>query len=256
MVFFFAELFGFFAELLFLGAASKERAAEEREKRKVRETLERAARLLDGSLHEPWFRKRRIKGSHQGRDVEVIWLGAGKVEVRCRAQRGVDLHGQVPLLSRLFGSREARFTGTASGFAAWAMDLFRRYEVISLGIEDGALVARARTGLDPERIHDLAVALVELAWAQAVPVTAVAQGAAARAPAIRVQEKGGGGSSASAPPGPGGLRCPFCHDDLKTDAPIVHCAACDAPHHPSCFEEGEGCSIQGCEHRKARGVRA
>jgi hypothetical protein len=255
MVLLFGELFGFLAELFFIGAATEESKRDKRRKEAALLVLDQAARLLDGSVHKPWFRKPRIKGDHQGRAVEVIWLGGDQVEVRCRADRSLDFSAKVRFLTRMFGSGEPVMSGGTPRLAGLASDVFRRYGGVSLAVRDGDLVARARPGLDVGRIYDLAASLVELAWAEAAPLTDAGAVESASAE-IRVAVRAAG-SSRPPPAGGGaeGLRCPFCHDDLEADKPVVHCDACDAPHHPSCFEEGEGCSIQGCQHRKARGVR-
>lgn len=49
----------------------------------------------------------------------------------------------------------------------------------------------------------------------------------------------------------GGLRCPFCHDELDFASkgaaePVVTCARCDAPQHVACVLESRGCAATGC----------
>jgi hypothetical protein len=48
--------------------------------------------------------------------------------------------------------------------------------------------------------------------------------------------------------GAGGLRCPFCHDDVNIDAtvPWVACEKCLARHHEACWGEAGRCG--GCAH--------
>mgnify|MGYP001210285986 CR=1 FL=1 len=49
------------------------------------------------------------------------------------------------------------------------------------------------------------------------------------------------------------LRCPFCHEPCAADDPLrMACAACDAPHHAPCFQEGRGCAASGCRSTAAR----
>ncbi len=243
------ELLGFLGEVLALGAANAATDTDDRRRRSRREevsgTLLRVAHALEGTFRKPWFRKPRVLGHHEGRDVELIWLGRGRVEVRCRASGDLHLLLSRGLLGRLFGGG-LRFSPSSEGWQAHAQELTRRFDLERLEVRHGQLVARGLVGLDVARLRALAVALVELAWAPAVPVRVRAREGAPTAAAPPL---------AAAPRSPAGLRCPFCHDALSDAAPVVHCAACDAPHHPSCFEEGAGCSIAGCQERKARGRR-
>jgi len=39
--------------------------------------------------------------------------------------------------------------------------------------------------------------------------------------------------------------CPYCKDDLRTEAEVL-CTKCLTPHHRSCFSENRGCSLLGC----------
>ncbi len=244
MVLFVLELL----DLLALGWLFHHQREEDRRrtyrKEEVRRVLGRLADSLGGVHLKPWFRKPRVFGHHEGREVELIWLGAGKVEVRCRArpERALSVRRWLGLLGR-----PARVTtpGESDELRAWALQLTERFWVQRLDVAGGALVARAVVGLDVLRLRALAVSMVELAWSEPA--------ASADAPPVRVASRADAAPSATAEPA---LRCPYCHDELGPAAPVVHCAACDAPHHPTCFEEGEGCSIAGCQERKARGRRA
>lgn len=241
MPFLIAEIFQFFAEGFFLSANREQERGRKRRRQQLEDCLEVVAGHLDGSVRKPWFRKVRVLGNHEGRDVEVIWLGGGRVEVRCRSRREIDLRASVSFFSRLFGNGEPSVTGAWSGLSPQVRDLFRRYEGTSMKASAGELVVRAKPGLDAGKIVALATEAIALAWAPTATVVRVEPRASAAPATVAVAS--------------GNLRCPFCHDGLEQNATVVHCAACDAPHHPSCFEEGDGCSISGCKHRKARGSR-
>jgi hypothetical protein len=47
-------------------------------------------------------------------------------------------------------------------------------------------------------------------------------------------------------------RCPYCHDSIAGDTLVARCARCDSLHHASCFEEQNGCSIDGCGGKAAK----
>lgn len=43
------------------------------------------------------------------------------------------------------------------------------------------------------------------------------------------------------------VRCPYCHDDLGSDAgPVTACASCATSHHASCLLELGRCAVAGC----------
>lgn len=46
----------------------------------------------------------------------------------------------------------------------------------------------------------------------------------------------------------GPLRCPLCHDALRTpDLSVDHCPSCRTPYHQTCLKELAGCATLGCE---------
>jgi hypothetical protein len=55
------------------------------------------------------------------------------------------------------------------------------------------------------------------------------------------------------------VRCPYCKDDLRPEAPdLAACDRCQTLHHEGCLEEGGGCSIFGCQGGRPQrsGLRA
>lgn len=47
--------------------------------------------------------------------------------------------------------------------------------------------------------------------------------------------------------GAGGVRCPYCHDDVDPQREdLTACAACRTVHHIDCFAEAQGCTLLGC----------
>jgi hypothetical protein len=141
----------------------------------------------------------------------------------------------------LFGDDAPRIEG-GGGREEAVRSLFHRFAGRFVRIEGGQLVARFSPGLDARAITALTRELVQLAW---------------REPSVTVAPRPSTvGQAVQASPSAGSdLRCPYCHDHLPQEALVVHCAGCDAPYHPSCFEEGDGCSIPGCGQRKASGQR-
>lgn len=215
---------------------------------RARTALEDLADRLPGRVERPWFRAPRVLGHHEGRDVTVVWRGEDRFELRCWAPPGLEVDVRRPAWwARLLGRSEPRVRGGSAAVQERARGLFRWAGGERIFVRDGQLVLRARVRPDGDRLHGMVRELVELAWA-APQVRVVPVNAPLHAPPPRVNASPTGGRGPE-------LRCPFCHDQLAADAPVVHCAACDAPHHPSCFEEGEGCSISGCRERKARGHR-
>ncbi|MGE4142892.1 MAG: RING finger protein [Planctomycetota bacterium] len=201
----------------------------------TRASLERVARALDGPLRRGWLGSDRVDGHLDGRAVELRWLGNGVAEVRCRAPSSARLELRRPgWLRRLLGQREPRVLAGEAPLATAARELLLRHHGRFLRIEGGRLTFRAAPGEDAAALIQLARDAVDLVWTEARP-------------AVKVQQAREGEAHTG--------RCPFCHDDLREEAPVVYCDACAAPHHPSCFEEGGGCSIAGCREQRARGKR-
>lgn len=199
--------------------------------------LEQVAYALDGPWRHHWVRADRIDGHVEGRELELRYFGRGRAEVRCRAASSTELEIRRPTwFARLFGARELQVRGFER-VAAPARALFQRYDGHSLRISGGRLIFQARPGAESARLIGFARDVVDLIWTEARP-TVVVQPARKAAPAPGEADD---------------LRCPFCHDDLLEDHPTVYCDSCSAPHHPTCFEEGGGCSISGCREQRARG---
>jgi len=221
---------------LFFGLFSLFRRHEPTE----RQVLEQVAYALDGPLRHHWVRADRIDGHVEGRELELRYFNKGLAEVRCRANSTIKLEIRRPSwFRRLLGNHEPVVRGSEN-VAAPARTLFRRYDGHSLRISQGRVVFKARPGGEAARLIGFAREVVDLIWTEARP-NVVVQAARKAAP-----ESGESGES-------GDLRCPFCHDDMLEDQPTVYCDSCGAPHHPSCFEEGGGCSIAGCREQRARG---
>ncbi|HBP23134.1 MAG TPA: hypothetical protein DEA08_35845 [Planctomycetes bacterium] len=199
--------------------------------------LEQVAYALDGPWRHHWVRADRIDGHVEGRELELRYFGKGLAEVRCRANSSIELEIRRPSwIRRLLGADEPLVRGSEN-VAGPARTLFRRYDGHSLRISGGRVVFKARPGANSARLIGFAREILDLIWTEARP-TVVVQPARKAAP-----------QSAEA----SDLRCPFCHDDMLADHPTVYCDSCGAPHHPSCFEEGGGCSIAGCREQRARG---
>lgn len=47
-----------------------------------------------------------------------------------------------------------------------------------------------------------------------------------------------------------GQRCPYCHEHLSGDDPLVACAECLTVFHAGCVTEGGGCTTMGCAHAR------
>jgi hypothetical protein len=226
-----------------------EERARERRQSEIDRTLEAVAFALFGRHVKPWFRAPRAVGRIDGREVEVVWLGKGHISVRGVARETTELTATPP---GWFARTFMRATSTVSGRpTALHEDARRLVEggVLALTITSGQLVATARCRLDAEQILGTVRRIMTVAWAS--------PDGSAPEPAVVVKRSDAPVADAPGPRAPAGaesdLRCPFCHDAMG--AVVVRCDACDAPHHPSCFEEGHGCSIAGCRHQRARGSR-
>ncbi len=243
------ELFGFVLELFAFGATSTCEDDRRRvRRREVAGLLERAAELLGGRYRKPWFRAPRVEGYVEGRSVDVIWRGGGRVDVRLPARPEHEAWGRPgPWWRRLFGRAEPALEGPAHVIEALG-PLLREGRLVRFDLTGGWLSARVSAPRDPARLVAVVRALADAAWASPrVSVRAVAREDAGPRVAARPARK----ARAEAD-----LRCPYCHDEIGPDAPVARCAACDATHHPTCFEEGGGCSIAGCRERTARAARA
>ncbi|MEZ6188667.1 MAG: RING finger protein [Planctomycetota bacterium] len=233
--------FGLLLDLVFLAG---ERAEAKQRARTVRGALDAIARGLSGTAWVPWFRKPRIEGRLDGREVQLVYRGQGRFDVRCSARSGTELDVATGWLARLFGGA----TTAASGPEGEARSLLRRYRGSRLRVRAGRLeLRRVRPGLDPQAVLALVREVVQLAGAGSPQRDApIALAVPVPVPTPRMQ---------IAPVEAPTLRCPFCHDGLEQDALVVHCASCDAPYHPTCFEEADGCAIPGCGGRRAAGGR-
>jgi hypothetical protein len=230
----------------------REERARERRRGEVQRTLEAVAFALFGRFRKPWFRKPRALGRIDGREVEVIWLGRGRVEVRAVARETIDLAvSPAGWFQRVFGRATPSVSGATSALHADARRLAET-GLDELSISHGHLVARSECRLDADLIVAAARRLMALAWADPARAPAAAPSVQVR-PREAATPPGGNATSGNAAASEADLRCPFCHDAMG--AIVVRCDACDAPHHPSCFEEGHGCSIAGCRHQRARGAR-
>jgi hypothetical protein len=210
--------------------------------------LGEVAHALGGRLHRPWFGRPWVEGRLDGRDVQVEWLGQSEVVVGGVAPAGIDLHARRAWWwRRLLSGDEAEAWANgvegarASERAERRLEAARgliRGEVARLDVQRGRVRARVRPlAFTPASILTALDRVMTVCWSLPPEEPAAS-------PAIIVRR-----------PAATDLRCPFCHDVLAPEGVVVHCASCDAPHHPTCFEEGNGCSIQGCAQRVARGVR-
>lgn len=208
--------------------------------------LEQVGREFAGQAAKPLLGAPRLVGHIDGREFVARWRRRGRIELSCRARSDLDLDARAPTWpQRLIGHTDPYLHGnSALDLRDTVASLFQRYDGIRMEVRGGHLRCLARPGLDALSIANLTRELLTLAWTEPdgkVVVRPATERAARPRPA-----------SAQV----AGLRCPFCHDDLQADQPVVHCATCDAPHHPSCFEEGAGCSIAGCHQARARGHKA
>lgn len=217
---------------------------ERRRERAIRVTLEAVAEQLPGRVWKPFLRARRVEGFIDGRPVTLIWRGAEHVELRAVAPPSLRLSGGVGgLFQRLLFGPRPQMQGSGPQ-AELVLELLRAGRLDRLEVAQGQLVAALRPGLNAARIVELTRQLMGSLWGSpAARVVVSAREATPTAPA--------GGAAAEAQE----HRCPFCHDAIAPEAVVVNCASCDAPHHPTCFEEGHGCAIAGCRQAKARGAR-
>lgn len=247
------ELLPFFVlDLLGLFATGAERARRRRERAQAMQALERVAASLGGRVVQPWFLPPRVEGRIDGRDVRIVWLGDGQAEVYGPAPEILEVWARRPgwsgWLFRLFRGARVEAGGASTDHHAAARHLIDANVVDRVEAKQGRIQARGRPGASASAILGFAEGTLALAW-QPLPdlaarVRAQPRAPEAAAPTIKLE-----------PSAAAGLRCPFCHDALAPEGVVVHCASCDAPHHPTCFEEGDGCSIAGCAQRAARGVR-
>ena len=244
--------FGFLLELLFLGA---ERRDEQRQQDALRATLQQVADACQGTVQKPWFGALRVQGRLGDRNLSLIAKGSGWVELRCSTWPGFRMSARrAGWFARLFGAPEVSLAGTEDPQGELA-SLLHRFGGRQLSIAEGEFVGRFRTGHDARAMRDLiqAVGALRVMNDRSAGLDSEAGGRPTEeaAPLLQVTAR----SSAPSPSPDLDLRCPFCHDDLGPDALVVHCSGCDAPYHPSCFEEADGCAIPGCQGRKARGGR-
>lgn len=191
---------------------------------------------LGGRRDDGWFRTPGVVARLRGRDVElrfpggpggsVIHIavrirtgGAFTAKPRWRALRWLGL-GPVSLRG-VEPPREVRFV-----VQALVVDLGARRVVAGDGLLRADLPWDPFTP-DPERVARVLDRLDVIALAlEEVEVPR--------------QETGGA------------LLCPYCRDGFEEGTAVARCAACGAPHHPVCFEEGQGCAILGCRNHTAR----
>lgn len=234
-------------------SADDDRAAQEerRRARAIAVTLERVGELLPGRAWKPFLRAPRVAGFLDGRPVTLIWRGAEHLELRATAPPGLRLAGSLGgWLARLLHGPQPRLTGDAGPAAEALLALMRAGRLDGVQVADGHLTATLRPGLNAERIVTLTRQIMGALWAPAAPARVVVTPRSGEIePALRPSEAGAPAAGASE------LRCPFCHDAIAPDAVVAHCASCDAPHHPTCFEEAHGCSIAGCRQAKSRASR-
>ncbi|MGE0711922.1 MAG: RING finger protein [Planctomycetota bacterium] len=209
--------------------------AIEREGRLEAARAELAARLVRGRTEDAWFRAPAVVGCVRGRDVELRWPGgphAAAVDLVLRIRMGERFSARARhRLWRYFGFSYLALRGVVpDGVPFVAERLLRDFEATRVWCAQGRVGARLRWDPDApdparllaalERLHRIALALEGVHEPRA--------------------ETGGT------------LTCPFCRAPISEEDPLARCDACFTPHHPSCFEEGGGCSLYGCGNRSAR----
>lgn len=157
------EVFGLVLE--FFAYTALDTDSSKKRHTKVLSTLVEVARQLEGSTYKPWFRKPRVLGKAGGFDLELLYLGRGRIDLTLRVSEDLDFALDAPgFFQRLFGNKEPRASGALdSETLARARSLLHRYRGASLKANQGSLRLLACPGLEARAILALVREAAELA---------------------------------------------------------------------------------------------
>ena len=157
------EVFGLVLELFAYTALDTD--SSEKRHTRVLSTLVEVARQLEGSTYKPWFRKPRVLGKAGAFDLELLYLGRGRIDLTLRVSEDLDFALDAPgFFQRLFGDKEARASGALDAEQLGrARSLLHRYRGASLKANQGSLRLIATPGLEARAILALVQETAELA---------------------------------------------------------------------------------------------